>query len=89
MDEEYLKKALGRGRDRAVLQSRASGVLLLANGAVMAAGLAIPFTRLGASLDMQPLPASYFPWLVLIMFCYGLLAQLVKRWYDVRFGDYE
>ena len=38
---------------------------------------------------MQPLPGRYFPWLVLILICYGVLGQLMKRWYDRRFGYYE
>lgn len=71
------------------LQSRASGVLLFTTGGVIAAGLAMPFTRLGESLGMQPLPASYFPWLLLILVSYCGLAQVVKRWYDKRFGYYE
>jgi Mg2+-importing ATPase len=71
------------------LQSRASGALLAATGLVVAAGVAIPFTALGASLGMQPLPARYFPWLVLILIGYGVLGQLMKRWYDRRFGYYE
>jgi Mg2+-importing ATPase len=71
------------------LQSRASGALLATTGLVVAAGVAIPFTALGASLGMQPLPARYFPWLVLILTGYGVLGQLMKRWYDRRFGYYE
>lgn len=71
------------------VQSRASGALLFTTGLVVAAGLAIPFTRPGASVGMQPLPASFFAWLLLILVCYCMLAQLVKRWYDERFGYYE
>lgn len=70
------------------LQSRASGALLFTTGIVIAAGLAIPFTRLGTSLGMQPLPAAYFPWLLVILVSYCALAQTVKRWYDRRFGYY-
>jgi Mg2+-importing ATPase len=71
------------------VQSRASGALLFTTGLVVAAGVAIPFTRPGAGVGMQPLPASFFPWLLLILVCYCMLAQLVKRWYDERFGYYE
>ena len=70
------------------LQSRASGPLLATTGLVVGAGVVIPFTGLGASLGMQPLPAQYFPWLVLILVSYGVLGQLMKRWYDRRFGYY-
>lgn len=71
------------------LQSRASAPLLATTGLVVAAGLVIPFTALGESLGMQRLPGRYFPWLVLILTCYGVLGQLMKRWYDKRFGYYE
>lgn len=70
------------------VESRASAALLLTTGAVIAAGVAIPFTPLGASLGMQPLPAAYFPWLLAILLSYCALAQAVKRWYDRRFGYY-
>jgi Mg2+-importing ATPase len=71
------------------LQSRASGALLVTTGLVVAAGLVIPFTALGESLGMQRLPGRYFPWLALILTCYGVLGQLMKQWYDKRFGYYE
>lgn len=71
------------------LQSRASGTLLVTTVLVVAAGVVIPFTGLGASLGMQPLPGRYFPWLVMILVGYGVLGQLMKRWYDKRFGYYE
>lgn len=70
------------------LESRASAALLFTTGAVIAAGVAIPFTRLGASLGMRPLPAAYFFWLLAILAGYCALAQAVKRWYDRRFGYY-
>ncbi|MCX7602611.1 MAG: magnesium-translocating P-type ATPase, partial [Bryobacteraceae bacterium] len=71
------------------LESRASGALLFTTGAVIAAGLAIPFTRLGASLGMQPLPTAYFPCLLAMIVSYCLLAEAVKRWYHRRFGYYS
>lgn len=77
-----------RTRKVPFLRSRASGALLFTTGIVIGAGLAIPFTPLGATLGMQPLPASYFPWLLAILLSYCLLAQAVKRWYDKRFGYY-
>jgi Mg2+-importing ATPase len=78
-----------RTRKVPFLQSRASGALMAMTGLVVAAGLAIPFTALGSSLGMQRLPGGYFPWLLLILISYCALGQLVKRWYDKRFGYYE
>ena len=53
----------------------------------MAAGLDVPFTPLGAAVGLAPLPAAYFPWLVLTLLAYCTLTQVVKRWYIRRFGN--
>ncbi len=67
-------------------ESRPSWTVLLATGAVVALGIAIPFTPFGQSVGMVPLPLSYFPWLVGILLSYCLLTQLIKTWYIRRFG---
>ena len=68
------------------LQSRPSAPVLLATGAVIALGIAIPFTPFGASIGMAPLPLAYFGWLVAILASYALLMQAMKTWYMRRFG---
>jgi Mg2+-importing ATPase len=69
------------------LQSSPAPALALATGAVMAAGILIPFTPFGRSLGMVPLPQRYFfPWLIAILLAYAVLAQLVKTWYVRRYG---
>ncbi len=76
-----------RTRKIPFLQSSPAPALLFATAAVMAAGLVIPFTPLGASLGMGPLPrAFFFPWLFAILLAYAVLAQLVKSWYVRRYG---
>lgn len=67
------------------LQSRASWPVLLTTAAVILAGVAMPFSRFGASLGMSPLPWMYFPFLVLVLLSYTLLTQVVKGWYIRRF----
>ena len=52
---------------------------------IMVIGIIIPFTSLGASIGLMPLPMSYFPWLVGILFSYCILTQMVKNWYIKRF----
>jgi Mg2+-importing ATPase len=69
-------------------QSTAAPPLLALTLCVMAAGLAVPFTPLGAAVGMAPLPLAYFPWLAGTLACYCLLAQVVKRWYVRRFGTW-
>jgi Mg2+-importing ATPase len=76
-----------RTRKIPFLQSSPAPALALATGAVMAAGIVIPFTPLGRSLGMVPLPQGFFfPWLILILLAYAVLAQLVKSWYVRRYG---
>jgi Mg2+-importing ATPase len=67
-------------------QSTASAPLVLLPLAVMAVGVAVPFTPLGAAVGMVPLPGPYFLWLAATLVCYCLLTQAVKRWYIRRFG---
>jgi Mg2+-importing ATPase len=67
------------------LQSRAAwpvtGLTLL----IIAIGIAIPFTPFGTSIGLSPLPLSYFGWLMLILFSYCALTQLVKTVYIRHF----
>jgi Mg2+-importing ATPase len=53
--------------------------------AVMAAGVAIPFSPLGARIGLVPLPAAYFPWLLAVLAGYCMLVQAAKSWYLKRF----
>jgi Mg2+-importing ATPase len=70
------------------IQSRAAWPVLLLTGAIMACGLLLPFIWLGGKLQLEPLPGSYFGWLVLILLSYSALTQLVKGWYVRRFGSW-
>ncbi|MFY9529707.1 MAG: magnesium-translocating P-type ATPase, partial [Candidatus Acidiferrales bacterium] len=70
------------------IQSRASWALTLLTSAIMAIGLAIPFTRFGLDLGLTPLPGAYFLWLLLILATYCALAQQVKGWFARRYGYY-
>jgi Mg2+-importing ATPase len=71
-----------------LIQSRASAPLSLLTLAVMAAGVAIPYTRLGAAVGMVPLPFAYLPWLAATLLGYCLLTQFVKGWYIRRNGSW-
>jgi Mg2+-importing ATPase len=63
------------------LQSTATLPVLLTTAIVMAIALLLPFTPLGASVGMVPLPMNYFPWLIVILVSYCFLTQIVKVWY--------
>ena len=54
-------------------------------GIVIAIGILIPFSPLGAGVGLQPLPASYFPWLVATLVAYCALTQIIKTIYIKRF----
>lgn len=49
--------------------------------AVMAVGLAFPYSRLGAAVGRGTIPPAYFPWLVATLVGYCIPTQGVKRWF--------
>ena len=67
-------------------QSTAAPPVVLLTTAIMAVGIAIPFSPLGAAVGLQPLPMAYFPWLAGILLAYCVLIQMVKTVYRRRFG---
>jgi P-type Mg2+ transporter len=70
------------------IQSRAAMPVILLTASIMAFGIYLPFSSLGAHLGMVPLPLSYFPWLAGILLSYCVLTQLMKRIYIRRFGQW-
>jgi P-type Mg2+ transporter len=70
------------------IQSTASPPVLLVTAAVMAIGIFFPFSSLGASVGMQPLPLSYFAWLFATLLSYCVLTQIIKTIYIRRFGKW-
>ncbi|XP_037959392.1 magnesium-transporting ATPase, P-type 1-like [Teleopsis dalmanni] len=74
-----------RTRKIPFIQSRASFPVMITTFMIMAIGIAIPFTQLGASIKLTPLPWSYFPWLIGILLGYCFLTQIVKNWYINKF----
>lgn len=74
-----------RTRKIPFIQSRASLPVMITTIFVMAIGIVIPFTSLGASIGLTPLPWTYFPWLIGILLGYCFLTQVVKQWYIRKF----
>ena len=70
------------------IQSVASPPVLLVTAAVIAIGIFFPFSSLGASVGMQPLPLSYFAWLLATLLSYCVLTQIIKAIYIRRFGKW-
>jgi Mg2+-importing ATPase len=69
-----------RTRKIPFLQSRPSWPLMVMSVCIMAVGIALPFTPLGAYLGFTALPPLYWPLLGLTLLCYVLLTQGVKTW---------
>ncbi len=74
-----------RTRKIPFFQSRATAPVFILTAAIIAMGVLIPFTALGRSIGLQPLPLSYFPWLAGILLAYSILTQVLKTWYIRRF----
>lgn len=70
------------------IQSTAALPVLLTTGLIMAIGIYIPFSPLGALVGLQPLPWAYFPWLAGTLISYCVVAQLMKQFYIRRFGEW-
>ncbi|MFC5696967.1 magnesium-translocating P-type ATPase [Pseudomonas sp. GCM10022186] len=77
-----------RTRKVPFIQSSAALPVMLMTGLVMALGIYLPFSPLGAMVGLVPLPWEYFPWLVATLLCYCLTAQTMKTLYIRRFGQW-
>lgn len=77
-----------RTRKIPFIQSRATWPVIGMTTLVMVIGIVIPFTSFGASIGLQALPLSYFPWLMGILLSYCVLTQLVKNWYIRKFSGW-
>ncbi|AZD08152.1 Mg(2+) transport ATPase, P-type [Pseudomonas chlororaphis] len=70
------------------IQSTAALPVMLMTGLVMALGIYVPFSPLGAMVGLVPLPWEYFPWLVGTLLCYCVVAQTMKTLYIRRFKQW-
>ncbi|AZA90802.1 Magnesium-transporting ATPase, P-type 1 [Chryseobacterium nakagawai] len=70
------------------IQSWAAAPVVALTSLIMLIGILIPFTPLAGYLKMQPLPLSYFPYLIGILTGYCILTQFVKQWFIKKFGQW-
>ncbi len=68
------------------VEGRAAVPLLLTTAAIMAVGVALPYTPAGRDLGMIALPASYFLLVLACLIGYMVLVQIAKGVYIRRFG---
>lgn len=77
-----------RTRKVPFIQSWATTPVVALTSMIMLIGIAIPFSPVAAALRLQPLPWSYFPWLIVILVSYCLLTQMVKNWFIKKFNQW-
>jgi len=70
------------------IQSWAATPVVALTSLIMLIGILIPFTPMAVYLKMQPLPLSYFPYLIGILTGYCVLTQFVKQWFIRKFGQW-
>jgi Mg2+-importing ATPase len=69
------------------IQSRASTPIILTSIGIVIFGAWLTVSPFASTLGFVPLPALYWPILLVMMIAYVLLTQLVKTWYYKKFGD--
>ncbi|MES2652790.1 MAG: magnesium-translocating P-type ATPase [Bacteroidota bacterium] len=77
-----------RTRKIPFIQSWAAAPVVALTSLIMVIGICIPFSPIAGALSLQPLPLSYFPWLIGILLSYCVLTQLVKTWFIKRFNQW-
>lgn len=77
-----------RTRKIPFVNSTASLPVLVLTGVIMLIGIAIPFTPLGHSISLVPLPPVYFIFLIITLAGYYFLTQVVKNWYIKKFHSW-
>jgi Mg2+-importing ATPase len=75
-----------RTRQIPFIQSWATAPVVALTSLVMAVAIFIPFSPFATVVKMQPLPLSYFPWLIGILLSYCFLTQMVKVWFIKKFN---
>ena len=75
-----------RTRKIPFLQSRAAWSLIMMTLVIVTLGICLPMGSLAGYVKMTALPLSYFGWLVAILLGYMALVQLMKGFYDRKFG---
>lgn len=71
-----------------LVQSRAAAPLTALGAAGIALATALPYTPVGAALDLAPLPAGFFVLLACVVVGYVAALSLAKRAYVRRYGEF-
>jgi len=63
------------------IRSRPSKYLLLSTGIISTIALVIPLSPIGVLFSLVKLPAQFYGWIFVVVICYILSAELVKRFF--------
>ena len=77
-----------RTRKIPFLQSNASMPVMIMSGIIIALGIIIPYTLIGAYIGLVSLPGRYFIWLIVILISYSLCVEIAKKLYIKRFNNW-
>jgi Mg2+-importing ATPase len=69
------------------IESRASWPLIISSLIIVAVGVWLTVSPLADMLGFVPLPPLYWLYLAIMLLCYAVLTQVVKRWFVRRFGE--
>ena len=70
------------------IQSWATAPVVALTSLIMVIGIWIPFSPFASALKLEPLPVTYFLYLIVILTAYCVLTQLIKTWFIRRFGQW-
>ena len=68
------------------IQSRASLPMFITSVLICTVGIWLPYSPFAHALGFTPLPLSYWPYVIAILFGYLILAHLMKTWFIRRYG---
>ena len=77
-----------RTRKIPFIQSWAAAPVVALTSLIMIIAICIPFSPLAAAFKMEALPLSFFPWLLGMLLCYGLITQFVKNWFIKKYHEW-
>ncbi len=77
-----------RTRKIPFIQSWAARPVIALTTLIMAIAIILPFTPVAEGFKMQPMPFTFFLWLIAILTAYCFLTQLVKNWFINKFHEW-
>lgn len=77
-----------RTRKIPFIQSWATAPVIAMTSLIIVIGIFLPFSPFAAAFKLEPLPMSYFPWLVGILLSYCLMTQFIKTWFIKKFNQW-